>query len=199
MKRGVQGFTLLELLIAGGILVVILVVLGQLFAASYRSYAVTEEVSEQRQITQAALELVGYELSLSGFRCVDGSASTRTFPESPFEVSGTAPDQSITVRYFENRYVAGSCDGPITATFSVSDGALVRTVEDETSVIVDGVTGLGIVSWLNRANTAFVDPLRPGDENLAGVVIAVGFDGAADEVFTVGFRNSQCADPSACP
>lgn len=200
-----SGITLLELLIAGAILTTLLVVLGQLFAASYRSYTVTETVSEERQIVQAAVELIRYELSLSGYRCTDNDAFSRSFAQTPLSVvDGTAGpggqlNQSITVRYFEDRFTDDPCDDVVVATFYVEDGVLWRQVDaEDATVVVEGVDALSVDAWLERTNVWFVNPTRPPNDRLVGAKLRLTFTAGGVEVFTVGFRNSQCASAASC-
>lgn len=198
------GFTVVELLIAAAILGIILTLLGSLFVGARRSYAVSEQVAEERQVLQTATELLAYEIGLAGFRGTDVSvtsiATARAFTDRPLVVSdgaSGAPD-SVTVRYFEDRFVAGSPE-LVEVTFTVQNGSLVRVAGGATSVLVDDVLDLQVTSWLNRAATEFVVPTsaasanRPPDPELAGLGLTLVLAGrSAPYVLKVALRNPQC-------
>ena len=125
MRARNQGITVIELLIAAAIVGVVLAITLQLYGGTVRAYRVNEEVAETRQGIQAAISLLQYEIGLAGYRCTDGSALTRTFGSSPLiAVDGSSgASDSITVRYYEDRYVAGSCE-LTQVTYYVEDGSL---------------------------------------------------------------------------
>src|SRR5690606_37848002 len=112
MRARNQGITVIEVLIAAAIVGVVLAITLRLYGGTVRAYRVNEEVAETRQGIQAAISLLQYEIGLAGYRCTDGSALTRTFGSSPLiAVDGSSgASDSITVRYYEDRYVAGSCE-----------------------------------------------------------------------------------------
>lgn len=185
-KHSRCGLTLLELLIAGAVLVLLLLSLSQIFAASYRAYNVSEDVSESRQMRQAAIELVRYEVSLAGYRCADADAESRDFGDLIFDSDADA----ISVRYYEDRFVDGSCVLQ-DVEYYVDGNTLWRADDDGATSVVEGVTGFEVVAWLNRASSQFVDPARPPPSSLAGVKLRLAFLDGEDEVFTIGFRNVQ--------
>jgi type II secretory pathway pseudopilin PulG len=101
------GFTFVELLVAGTIMILLLSALGSLFVNTSRAYRVNDEVSERQQSADAAAQLLSYEIGLAGYRGSDQAAITRTFAGSTFSItkgaSATASD-TIVVRYYEDRF-----------------------------------------------------------------------------------------------
>src|SRR5690606_22469212 len=95
--RRAKGFTIIELLIAGAILVVLLAALGRVYVGSMRAYRTNEAVSTERQNLQAVTELLQYEIGLAGYRCADSvsAALNRVFSGPPLTAaagSSVGPD-----------------------------------------------------------------------------------------------------------
>ncbi len=205
-----SGFTVLELLIAAAVAAVVLAVAAQLYASSVRAYRVNEEVSEVRQGIQAAISLLQYEIGLAGYRCTDDDALDRSFVADPLvAVDGAsgAPD-SITVRYYEDRYASGSCQ-LTEVTYFVQDDALYRQVRGEDpQEAVHGVVDMQVEAWLDRAQSMFVvetdsaELNRPLDPDLRGISLSLRFEDAGGRenpvIVTVGLKNPQCASLGDC-
>lgn len=210
MRRGDAGFTVLELLIAAAVAAVVLTVAALLYSSSARAYRVNEEVSEVRQGIQAAISLLQYEIGLAGYRCTDDDALTRAFSGQPLVATDGASGSadSITVRYYEDRYVSGSCE-LTEVTYFVQDGSLYRQVTGEDAQeAVHGVVDMQVEAWLDRAQSMFVVATdsaalnRPLDPDLRGVSLSLRFTDAGGRenpvIVTVGLKNPQCASLGDC-
>lgn len=106
------GFTLVELLVAGTLMVVILSALGSLFVSTNRAYRVNDAVSEQQQSADAAAQLLSYEIGLAGYRGSEYSTTSLlpSFSGSTFTITkGATPETSdkIAVQYYEDRFTKG--------------------------------------------------------------------------------------------
>lgn len=211
MRRAQDGFSLIELLIAGAILIAMLAMLGTIYVGTQRSYRLNETVSNERQSIQAVTELLQYEIGLAGYRCADSvaNATSRVFSTTPVTaVDGAsgAPDE-VTVRYYEDRFAASSCSLS-TVRFYVSNGKLWRDANGTAAPAVNGVTDLQVSSWLDASNIQFNVPVsaaglnRPADADLAGMGITLvledGNGRSQTEVVTIGFKNPQCANVADC-
>lgn len=202
MRGRTTSITLLELLIAMAVFGVIIALLGQILVGSMRSYDVNEHVSEERQEVQTVEELLRYELGLAGYRCTDDDAREREFTGPTIEVDDASGSDAIRVRYFEDRYGASACDEN-DVTITVADGELVR-IDNEagtTSSLVEGVTNLEVIYWLDDSNSQFrrpVDESRPPDDALAGIGLTATLEEGPTNEIAVSFRNPQCARVDDC-
>lgn len=206
-----QGFSLIELLIAGAILIALISMLGSIYVGTQRTYSLNETISNERQSVQAVTELLQYELGLAGYRCTDNvaSATARVFTASPVTVvdgASGAPDE-ITVRYYEDRFTDGAC-ALRTVRFYIHQGQLWRSADGTSAPAVNGVTNMQVSSWLDSSNIQFnvtatsVNLNRPADPDLAGMGITLtiedGHGRDQTEVVTVGFKNPQCPTVADC-
>src|SRR5690606_26856032 len=138
------------------------------------------------------------------------AALNRVFSGPPLTASDGAsggPD-TITIRYYEDRYASGSCDAA-TVTYFVQDSVLFREVSGSAAEpAVEGVADLQVISWLNGANSAFYVPTtsanlgRPDAPDLAGISLSLGLlrdDGTTREhIVTIGLKNPQCQNAADC-
>ena len=197
-----SGFTLVELLIAAGIFGVILLALTGLFVNSTRAYRVNETISERQQDTQAAIALFQQELSLAGYRGVCSDASSNTFGQPTFAVvrGSAAPDapgdDTITIRYFDDRYSGNACGALRTVTFSAGTDqqgrpALLMQTEGITTPtpVVAGVEGLRLFGYVDN-NGGLATDTMPSTGFMA-VSIELDFADGRFVRFVVGLRNPQ--------
>lgn len=206
MKPRIAGFTLVELLIAGFILLVLLGALGAMFVSSRRAYSANEFLSTERQSVQAVTELLQYEFGMAGYRCVDSPANVmgRVFPAQPVSVidGGAGPD-TFTIRYYEDRFVLDDCEPqPRVVTFHVEDSTLWRTEGGMTEAAVIGVTDLQLTHWLASANYQLASAGRPPDDILAGFgitfVLETGDGRTHTQPIVIGLKNPQCPTLADC-
>ncbi len=122
VERREGGFTLLELLLAVALLIVVLATLATLFANSREAYGVNEEITDRQQTIQSAINVFRYEISLAGYRGTCAGAPTRSFAEPTFELARGDVSDSVTVRYFEDRWPANACGTLRETTLFVDDG-----------------------------------------------------------------------------
>lgn len=164
--KGNRGFTLVELLIASVIVTALLGALGGLLTTSSRAYQTNERQTQNQQSLDAIVQFLRYDIRLAGYA---GSGGDADLGGSPLKVKSNAfgPGDSVTVRYFEDRYGA---PGVVSATYYVNDDGLVRDVGSGPEVLARGVTNLEVV---DRSATALqLKIVRSGTEALFAVAFA---------------------------
>lgn len=78
-----EGFTIIELLIAIGIMGIIIGVLFSFSIAQRKYFSVQEEISEMTQNTRAAMDMIAGELSMAGYN----PSGTAAFSGIPYSAS----------------------------------------------------------------------------------------------------------------
>lgn len=206
------GFTVVELLITAFIFLVILGGIGSLLVAGTRTYEVTGERSELMQDSEAVLHLLRYEAAMAGYRGIEEDTFDR-----PFTIDGTdtlsirsADDgDEITMRYFEDRYIAGSDTGERSVSFYVDDeeSALVRRELRATGVatvelMAGSVSRMDILEVVDRdRNRVSVEEIISGaaiqPPDVAGVTMRITFTDGQSWEFMIGISNPQTYSVSA--
>lgn len=166
MRSENRGFTIIELLIAATIFLVILTALGSLFVSSNRASNTNRDLAESSAQTRSAIQAIQYDVSMAGYRGVDASAGDRSVSQ-PVTITVETDDdgapsiRELTVRYFEDRYVAG---GPTLTTVRyevTSDGDLLRQVNGgDATPIATFVESLRLLNYRRTGE----DVRAPGDE-----------------------------------
>lgn len=211
MKRARRaGFTLVELLVAGTIMLLILGALGNLFISSSRAYRVNDRVSDRQQLAEAATQLLTYEIGLAGYRGSDQSASARKFetavllglvpvPESTLIItkgaSATDPD-TVTVRYYEDRFVSSTAKRTVAFTTAKdSDNAynLYRTQDGDKKPAILGIKNLKVVKYIKKDGTETTTSVTK--ETLAALKLELTFTDEIKQQVVIGINNQQL-DPS---
>ena len=206
MKRGRRdGFTLVELLVAGTIMLLILGALGNLFISSSRAYRVNNEASDRQQTAEAATQMLTYEIGLAGYRGSDQSANTREFkttalpgvvsvPESTLTITkgatATSPD-TVTVRYYEDRFISSTAKR--TAAFTAakdSDNAynLYRAQDGDNKPAILGVKNLKVVKYIKRDGTEATSATK---DTLAALKLELTFIDGLKQQLVISIPNLQ--------
>jgi len=133
MRRRAEGFTLVELLVASSVLVALLAALGSLFVSSSRAYESNRGASSAAANLRSAVHALRYDVSMAGFRGLDGDAAEReivtplvvTLAGADVTNDSSWPIAEITARFVETRYTQGA---PTVreVTYRVRNGALER-------------------------------------------------------------------------
>jgi prepilin-type N-terminal cleavage/methylation domain-containing protein len=217
VKRSFQqhGFTLVELLVASTIMVLILSSLGSLFVSTNRAYRKNDEVSEQQQSIDTAVQLLSYDIGLAGYKGSTSASSSRKFKTLALVDTSTltiikgasATDSDrIVVRYFEDRFADGNEQLVVTldAIPSGTDRNLYRRQEKQSDIdtlagytppnrrpTVANVHNLKVISYIRKdgteGNTATKD-------TLAALKIELTFGYDAKELkrqLVIGIKNEQ--------
>jgi len=66
-EKGVQGFTLVELLIAMAITLVVIGSLASTFISQRKTYNVQEQITEMQQTARAAMDMISREVKMAGY------------------------------------------------------------------------------------------------------------------------------------
>lgn len=193
--RGRQGFTLLEILIAMSIFLVALVALTSLFISATRGYETTERVSVRQQETSAALSVLRYELALAGYRGTCESSRSHSFSDPTFEVARGADTDTITVRYFEDRFPT-SCGVEKEVSFYVDElpsgeTALFREGAADAEAIVNNVTGIQVFRYVTEEGGLTESMPSAG---FVGISLEVRWEDESVMRFIIGLKNRQ-VDP----
>lgn len=204
------GITVVELLITMAIMVIVLAAIGGLLTSSTRAYTVTAERSEALQDSEAVLQLMRYEIAMAGYRGLEEHNFDRPFSGGATEtlnVRRGADGDTLTIRYFEDRYITGSDTGERLVTFRV-DPAIDTLVREErrpggggagtvvTELLVGNIASMEVLDVVDRfryqvtIGTILADPdAKP--EQMAGLNIRVTFVDGLEWEFLVGVSNPQ--------
>lgn len=188
-----SGFTIVELLVAGTIMVLILSALGSLFTSTNKAYRTNDELSEQQQSMDAAGQLLEYEIGLAGYRGSDNTFSSNTFTGNTLEVvKGGAPETSdkITVQYYEDRF--GKALTKVTFEADKTDGIynLYRTSGNKQPA-VQNVKNLKVLKYIRKDGT---EGSTATADTLAALKIELTFIYDGEEIkkqVVIGLRNPQ--------
>lgn len=196
MKLGIRGFTLVELLVAGAIMMVLMGALLALFSSSRRGYQTVESTSLAAGALQSTVQTLRYDLSLTGFRGLDqGAVEDRTFSEPALEVAmgkdGTSID-GLTVRYWETRFTGGKEQSRV-VRYLLEDGQLLRGEDGATPVaLLGGVLAFELVGYRSRSAPAALHHNAPKAEDLAAIELRLELSqgtGSTSERFAVAIPN----------
>ena len=133
-----RGFTLIELIVAMGLLSVVLLFVFQTFSYQHSTYTVVDQVSQAHQTSQGAARLIERDLRNAGYQVPHAAAACgmdRTDGPDVLFISDTdairpADQLPVELANKEIGAVADSSDNPVTAA------SLGISVDD---VVVDGV------------------------------------------------------------
>jgi Tfp pilus assembly protein PilW len=197
MKK-ILGFSLVEMLVAGAILSILLLVLTNLFVSSNKASKRVDELSDQQQQAQAARQILQYELNLAGYKGTDTGFASRTFGSDNKSIkitkssSGSVPD-TLEVRYYENRtYTANNSTTLRSVVFSIASDngtlSLFRKQDNSAAIpIIPDVSNLKISEYILNDNTKAVT----ASNNLAGLKLNLTYANQQQDTILIVFQNAQ--------
>ena len=197
MRRN-SGFTLIEMLITMVILAVIMSVLMIMLSSTSRTYKTNEDLSQQQEASEAAQQLLTYELALAGYKGTDGVARTFSSPGNTLVVTkGAAANQpdTVAVRYFEDRFTTTATERYVVFSLDKTAKTLTRTENGGTAaVMADKVTNFKVIQYITRTGTKIeATPGTPVPNNLAALNLELEFEPGRVWRFPVGLNNAQQA------
>lgn len=179
MRRS-NGFTLLEMLVAMGVLLVVLGVVLVFLVQSNRSYVAQERVSDRQAAADSAIQLMVYEVGLAGYKGVGENDPTKSFASGSNTLvinrgGGTNVPDEITVRYFEDRFVGAPQEVVVSYSVDTAAGRLIRREGTaDPQEMIDGVSNLKVVQFLRRDGVR-VD-VTSGTTNVPGNLAAINVE-----------------------
>lgn len=172
--RATAGFTLVEMLIAGALLVVLLTVVGFLFGSTSRAYELNRNVTDASGQLRSAVNALRYDLSMAGFTGIDDEAAERDLSDPvSLTFSGTGdgngrPIGSLSVRYVETRFTQGGGNVEQLVTFRLNGTDLERRVGTGSfRVVASDIEGLELVGY-RRASGSKLAADNPLPADLTG-------------------------------
>jgi len=201
VRRLVAGFTLIELLISMAIMLLVLGAVLAFFVQSQRVYRVQEQVSDRQAAADSAIQLMTYEIGLAGYKGTGendpikpfaGGSTTLRIDRGPDSAS---PD-TITVRYFEDRFVSSSQELVVAYSVDTTVQTLMRSeASSAPQELVDGVLNLKVVQFIRRDGVR-VDLTTTGGsvpENLAALNVELTLASGRTWRFPIAIVNAQQA------
>ena len=196
-RESSNGFTLIELLIAGTLFVLILTVLTGFLISSNKVYTNSAQQIEEEQLVSVAEQVLSYELSLAGYRGTDTTLlAGRLFDSTnkSFEVASGQTSDTLTIRYFEDRFTEGADVAKTAIYFAAVDAQnqpyLYRQENGGAAeAIVEDVTSLNVIAYL-LADGALSSSL-PAAQDLAGLKLELSFSHGYDHTMLVNFSGPQ--------
>lgn len=208
MRRPFQqyGFTLVELLVAGTIMVLILSALGSLFASTTKAYRANDKVSERQQSVDAAGQLLEYEIGLAGYKGSTDAAGARKFetavlgvvpvPESTLRIEKNSPaigTDRVTVRYYEDRFE----NTPVKKVVSFEVGEddrntynlKIRVDSGNFQPAIQDVKSLKVLKYIKKDGGEVTSVSQPDD--LAALRLELTFTDALKKQVIIGLNNPQ--------
>ncbi len=157
--RANSGFTLLELLIAAGILVVLLGTLGGMYVSSTRAYETNRAVTEASGQLRTAVQAIQRDFSQAGYA---GTATEASFQALDFDL-GESTDQRFPVNSLTLRYMEHASDTAETAiTYEVTEGRLVRhPAGQDPQPLAEGIDGLFVTAFVLPEGMSTTNPQTP--------------------------------------
>lgn len=200
MKRRTSAFTLVELLIAGAMLIVLLGALGSMFVSTLGANRANREATAASGQLRSAIESIQYDVSMAGFRGVDGGAADRHVADGltiSFDASVTSDDDgrridALSTRYYETRYTSDGTPTLHDVSYRVSDDRLTRRVGSADDVpVAEGIVGLDLIHY-RRSSGSKSSPFAAPPGDLTGIDLRLTYrqgDTVRDEEFSVSLRN----------
>lgn len=208
MRRPFQqyGFTLVELLVAGTIMVLILSALGSLFASTTKAYRANDKVSERQQSVDAAGQLLEYEIGLAGYKGSTDAAGARKFetavlgvvpvPESTLRIEKNSPaigTDRVTVRYYEDRFETTPVKKVVSFEVSEDDrntyNLKIRVDSGNFQPAIQDVKSLKVLKYIKKDGGEVTSVSQPDD--LAALRLELTFTDALKKQVIIGLNNPQ--------
>lgn len=200
------GFTLVELLVAGTIMVLLLSALGSLFMSTTRAYRANDKVSERQQSVDAAGQLLSYEIGLAGYRGSTDAAGTRKFetsvvgvlpvPESTLRIEQNTPTvgtDRITVRYYEDRFESAPIKKVVSFEASKdnrnTDNLKIRIDSGDFQPAIQDVKSVKVLKYIKKDGSEVASITQPAD--LVALRLEFIFTDGFKKQIIVGLRNLQ--------
>ena len=136
MKKGQQGFTLIELMIV----IAIIGILAAIAIPAYQDYVVRSRVSEGLSLADGAKTAIAEYYTNHG-----------SFPPSNVS-AGLASAASITGNYVKSVNV-GTTAGQIVVTFSSTAPQKANSAIDGSTLLLSALSGTGSIGWTCKAGT----------------------------------------------
>ncbi len=190
MKHRHAGFSLVELLTAGAMLLTLLGALSTLFVSSGKAYRKNIEVSSSLERSEAAAQMLTYDLGLAGYRGTGFSQfETNSFSGATVTIipgSSISESDQVSLRYFEDRYGNGGSQEML-VTFTVNNQQLLRQLNQEiAATLIEGVHKFKAYFIPKIANTGLSSDNPP-----IGIQLELWLNDQAKQTITVPFVNQQ--------
>lgn len=191
--RSERGITIVELLIAGAILVTILGALGGILVSTSRAYEANRSVTSASGQLRSAIQAIQYDVSLAGFCGVtSGCTIADALGMQVVEEDGVRRVLALESTYRETRYTDSM--SPERVRYELDQGRLLRSVGGgEPSAIADGIESLDLLGFRSRTDaTPQLRYYRPADGELSGMDLRINYvlDGVpASETFSITLQN----------
>jgi type II secretory pathway pseudopilin PulG len=199
-----SGVTLVELLVFMALFGVLLAVMASMVTSAGGARRVNDQVNQRATTAETIAQLLSYEIGLAGYRGTgSGSLGTNTFaaPTLQIQRNGTTVPDAITVRYYEDRFLA-TPGAPVLIEAAYSIGAnadgvpsLLRAENGGTAAaVVTGVASIKVALFVRR--TGEVDVVAGAGvvpTDLVGLSLDLELvDGTAGR-FLINLPNAQTA------
>jgi type II secretory pathway pseudopilin PulG len=209
MTKSRSGFTVIEVLLAAGIMAGLLGVLGAVFLTSTRGYRTTSEVSDLQQRAEVATRLLTYELSLAGYRGVQLGYESVSIPDPRLTIFLASEGESDAVRvvYNEDRYVGGRVLRAVRYFVNGLPGtgeeSLYREVAEDGGSAVASPALVG-VRWLKAlqfrledgSTSAITENTTLAPAGAVAILFRVTLTNGYDSDFWLGFHNLDLGNPA---
>ncbi len=196
-----KGFSIIELLLAAAILSVLMAILASLFNGANQSHKAIEKVAARMQEADVASQLLSYEIGLAGYRGVNqttlsandfGGASVLRLAIGKSSSGGS---DTLTTRYYEDRYVSATTLRSVTYSVGTSGGVsslLRQEGSDPPYPAVYGVSKLEVLSYIARDGTrlsATPSQAIPTNPALVALELQLSFSDGITRKFSVNLSN----------
>jgi len=198
------GFTVLELLIASAVFVLVVGALAAYFATSTKGMQAMESISNRQQELEAAVNVMSYDVALSGYKGTTPDDVARTFGGSTLLVEkgvGPADSDRLRIQYFEDtsRLFGGAntCGSPCVVTYEVDeeDGRLNLYRQEGDAPergIVQEVEHFKVIQFILRDGTQVdITSTATAPSELAALNIEIAFSTGGLWRFPIGVSNKQ--------
>lgn len=184
------GFTLVELLVAGTLMVIILSALGNLFVSTNSAYRTNDRVSERQQSADAAAQLLSYEIALAGYRGSVNSTTPPSFSGSTLTITKGATAETsdkITVQYYEDRFTTGAVSVTFEADLVSGVYNLYRTTGTKQPVF-ENIKNLKVFRYVKKDGNESTSVTAA---ELAALKLELTFTDNSKKQVIVGINNTQ--------
>ncbi len=137
-------------------------------------------------------------MSLAGYRGTNlAELDNRVFTGSTFKVTeGVAgAADSVTVRYYEDRWTETGATNLVEVTFTARNNELIRQdlSDDSSFAIAEGIADLQVAHYYNLQGAEFQIGSGLATEDLGGIGVEMTYKSGDKEELIIGFINSQQA------
>ncbi len=174
--RTKAGLTLVELLIAGMILVVLLSLLAGTMRTTGRAYRATQTITETSGRLRSVIQALQYDLSMAGFKGFGDGISERAI-EIPVSFTwgsaGTEEDgrsiAGLVTTYYETRFTESGDLQKHVVSYQIEDGEIRRRINGQTDwrTLAHGIEGLQLIAY-ERSSGRSLSANQPPPDDLVG-------------------------------